>query len=861
MNPIEFCRERSFSTAICLTYSFDPLFFERVVLRSLWEGGSNEVLVVADRDQLRVALDRNTGRILHLGRRYLLSVPVLSAAQHAKLIVRVGQNGALVWIGSNNLTAAGWGGEDGNRELATAWKVDVHDSAGIMDLRLLLQQLSDLLRGPAREIVKYQLTRTWLKPDAVSGNAGHSILMSAGSRSLASQLSDRWKGRTYRSLKILTGSTDENGAFIAWAVRTFGIKQALVGLDPKLSVFKPRQVEKIDIETLIIPLPSRPRPHAKFYWFEGPGEPAALVGSANCSAAAWLLPPDNGGNIESVLVYDGCRANDFNDALSLFDGNKPLPPSAIVGFGTVVENGDPHSASEGFHLIQLSLNLLLGQLSATIEPAAGEDAIVTIEFGGLRSPLVKADTRGTRWVGKVPDFPPHIGTRFGRLIIRKGRQEFYSTTRWLDEEEELQHASRGKHSADIVGRLGSPPSKPSELAALLREMATVSAVILDSRSFPDASFRQTTSTGDQEGESQPVNPNDLVKSMAEAFANENRKLSSGHEIGLPLLGVMRVLFPSTDQRFEVSDNNGESEYNGDANRRGPDDNDEQPPKPPKRQPLPEALKGKFVKQVEHFQEKYAAKSFAESCTATQLVQAVAYQLALSEMGRRGGWVNADTFTRWVTFAVDRLFRASVNDDSTLGPGGLLRKVASRYKKDGQEETFGQIIGDGTLWTALAVVLVKAEWKGPNGGLLRALAIREVLMERDLIVKADAHRLRALLTQSTDPELRRSLFKEARKLTSRINEIEELLAKNFDQFILRQMGDLHRKTDIIWNKGAGFGVSLEDSEIQEKLNFHVYLRLRGAERLVASALFVNVRLAAEESKRLNDLIQSLDDSGC
>jgi len=855
MNPVEFCRERSFSTAICLTYSFDPLFFERVVLRSLWEGGSNEILVIADDAQVHAVFDRNAGRILHLGRRYLLSVPVLSTAQHAKLILRIGQNGASVWIGSNNLTAAGWGGDEGNRELATAWKIGMNDSSGSRQLRLLLQQLSGLLSSPARDIVTHQLTRPWLQPNAVSSTSGRSILMSTGSQSLASQLGDLWRGRKYRSVKILTGSTDENGAFIAWAARTFGIKRAIVGLDPKLSIFKPKQIEKLDVDTLIVPLPSNPRPHAKFYWFEGPSQPAAVVGSANCSAAAWLLPPEKGGNIESVLVYDSCKASEFKNILSIIDAHKPLLPSAVKGFGTSAETYDPPSTSERFHLVQLSLNLVLGQLRATIEPAAGEDAVVTIDFDGVKSPLIKSDVEGKRWIGNVPDFRPSIGTRFGRLVIRKGRHEFFSTARWLDEEEELQHASRGKHSADIVGRLGYPPSKPNELAALLREMAQVSAVILDCREFPDAIFRHPSPGGALEKEAGPVDPDELVMSLAEASVKEHRAFSSGHELGLPLMGVMRVLFPSDGHRLESPRNTGEPILEMDDEES--ENDDEQPANRIKPQPLPEALKAKFVKQAEQFQSKYAAKSFAESCSATQLVQAVAYQLAFSEMGRRGAWIDSDTFSRWVTFAVDRLFRASVTDNTALSPGGLLKEVANRYKKAGQDATFQQIIGDGTLWTALAVVLLTAEWKGQNGGLLRALAIREVLTERDLIVKADAQRLRALLTQSTEPELRRSLLKKAQKLTSRMNEIEAFLDNDFDRLNLRQRGGLHCKADVIWNKGAGFAVALENSEIEEKLNFRAYLRLRGAERPVAPTFFVNLRLAAEESEHLNYLIQSLN----
>ena len=36
MNPRLFCRERSFHKALLLTYSFDPVFFEQIVLADLW---------------------------------------------------------------------------------------------------------------------------------------------------------------------------------------------------------------------------------------------------------------------------------------------------------------------------------------------------------------------------------------------------------------------------------------------------------------------------------------------------------------------------------------------------------------------------------------------------------------------------------------------------------------------------------------------------------------------------------------------------------------------------------------------------------------------------------------------------------
>jgi len=108
MNPRAFCREVGYESAICLTYSFDPIFFERVVLHDLWAGGSSYIAVIADQEQTRQSVQKAAGQLSHLGRRYQLMTMRGIGAQHAKLLLRVGRDGALVWLGSNNLTSAAW---------------------------------------------------------------------------------------------------------------------------------------------------------------------------------------------------------------------------------------------------------------------------------------------------------------------------------------------------------------------------------------------------------------------------------------------------------------------------------------------------------------------------------------------------------------------------------------------------------------------------------------------------------------------------------------------------------------------------------------------------------------------------------
>src|ERR1039457_4582089 len=106
MNPRLFCRERSFHKALLLTYSFDPVFFEQIVLPDLWAGRASDILVIGDRDfhQGRRGEALASGQAVCVGWcRACRIVSSQGAATH-------GATEGAVMIGSGNLTSCGWGG-------------------------------------------------------------------------------------------------------------------------------------------------------------------------------------------------------------------------------------------------------------------------------------------------------------------------------------------------------------------------------------------------------------------------------------------------------------------------------------------------------------------------------------------------------------------------------------------------------------------------------------------------------------------------------------------------------------------------------------------------------------------------------
>src|SRR5258708_33348807 len=94
----EFCREHGYPISIFLTYSFDPLFFERIPIHDLDVGGTRRVVIVADAAEIGDAMQRCAGQIFRLGRQYVLAETRAGNTFHPKMIARLSRGGGKVRI-------------------------------------------------------------------------------------------------------------------------------------------------------------------------------------------------------------------------------------------------------------------------------------------------------------------------------------------------------------------------------------------------------------------------------------------------------------------------------------------------------------------------------------------------------------------------------------------------------------------------------------------------------------------------------------------------------------------------------------------------------------------------------------------
>lgn len=144
-------------------------------------------------------------------------------------------------------------------------------------------------------------------------------------------------------------------------------------------------------------------------------------------------------------------------------------------------------------------------------------------------------------------------------------------------------------------------------------------------------------------------------------------------------------------------------------------------------PVEERFRERLAAQIATFLGELSSTTFAERCTATQMVQAVSFPLAVALRGQGRGWVTADLAEKWALEVFSILFRGK-----TSGSGGLLRAVEHRYVQNDQKAIFDDVVGDGTLWMVLVATLGNANWQGVGTDIDKAVALREVFTAPQLL---------------------------------------------------------------------------------------------------------------------------------
>jgi len=850
MNPRDFCIEGNYPLVILTCFNFDPLFFERYAWPALRAGGAQQILVLADGAAVAEAAPRWAGQAALLGRRYQLSTPTADGAFHPKLMLRLGAADGRVWVGSGNMTASGWGL---NTEVASAW----HFGPGHQDNGAWVAfVLTNMLRwsaddAMAAESIKRALALSWLPPAA---NDGPALLQGPGLESLATQVARRWSGRSFSKLRGMTGSTDAAGAMLRWAAEAFGVREAVLALDPAWASFEPAAVAKLPLS---LQLESASGTHAKFFWFDGGEQPGGIIGSANCSAAAW-----RGVNTECVVVYDDADPDAFVDLLDkIGEGG---PPGDVLAISTTNDDQESDSARPVFSIMGARVEATANRMVIQVSPPPDPSANVTLHVLDVVVPMV-GDGRPGDYVCDIPAaLATQSQTVFCAVQVKDGTGSFMSPPRWLDDVALLARSTTQQSISSALKDLLNAPDASAQ-RQVIRDVQLITDALFDPAATfvdPPASVGKKGDKHDEDDESDgpALNPSDMVVALDELIAPDDAGPSSGAgHWTLPLVGVMAALFGdgTGDDDDDDAPDFGETDLKDGAADKKPTKNK----KKGRRSKVPANTRAELARQVDRFFEKLHEKGdsgdlrVVESFEATRFVQALSYPLSIVAIGAGAGWVDEDRGRRWVTRVVDLLFHQR-GPGSSVEDAGVLSRALSRFRKQAKEDVFLSVVGDGSIWLPLCTALaaLSRDEMGPVERMHDLMAWRALWTSRMLLDGTPPQRLRFLLRRLRVPHAREKLAANGPQSHRAVQALEAWVARHGQDAVAAQRGRHlpHKVGDPLWGPKARWAVVTELPDGKGRIRAHIYRAMR-ARTVAPGGVYANLRLAAKSDPALAELL--------
>jgi hypothetical protein len=849
MNPRDFAREPGYDLTIALTYSFDPIFFENVVLHDLRVGGSGCIVIVGDPHEVDAAISNAQATLEYLGRRYMLSPATHShGAFHPKLMLRLGREDGQVLVGSGNVTSGGWGG---NLELGTHWKIGpLHDDKGQWIISLLTSIETWCLGEREREAITRAKLIPWVEAlISVESNEVPPVLYSQAGNTLARQLATRWSGRKFKKLLVATGSSDDRGAMLRWAHDTFGVTHVVLAGTPSSLSLDPKRLEMLPCGVRIKPI-EEGFLHAKFYWFEGPDGSAVVFGSANCSAAAWLLDPAKGGNIETVVCFDEPDKAGFSEILGLFAGKTADPVAVLVKHKS---DEDPDASGEKsdevvYRITTLDWNAQFAIASFVISPPPPDNARLELTVDDISAEARCVSIEGGQFQSNfIEGFKP--GVLYGYATLKIGRKEHTTAERWVDCVLDLERSRSAARTVDPLFGLEEERDSNGQRKLVNAIRLVVQTLFSDSGHFPDPTvYIRHREKDESVAAGEPVPAMDPLKVLCDLSDMElereaHARLKSHGSAGLSLSGILSLLFSSGRHRSaeppEVqNDPENDSPSTGkkaSANRRTRDQ-------------LDEIYIQRLSDQVSDALDKLAMPEFAQTCSAVQFVQATAFPLAVAELGRQQGWVSRENAGQWAIRLFAILFRGVGKKK------GLLGQVQERYSNEDKLDVFKAAVGDGSLWAALVASLANARWEGAGAEFEKALAARELFREPVLLETSSAAHLLRYAKSLRSMEATEMLSVHAPAIVSSLENLETALEPHWGSHLAAGTSS-HMpflSGDLLWRRGIGWAFVIDPSPTADQ----VTVRLRGKVTQVKKGFYLNVSELARQEPRFAKLIKKV-----
>jgi hypothetical protein len=307
--------DRELEEILIFTFNHDLGYFERMALSLAHQTGAR-ITVVADAG----VAHHDLYAVKRAGTAYLPGLATCSGSFHPKVVVLAGTGDATVAVGSGNLSASGW---QGNDEL---WSIhhanQTSGSPVVTQTAQWLRDLSAVVR--VGQGVTSAMERTAARLEGVATGDGPAYLVTT----LPQPIIDQLPAGPVDELLLYAPFHDPNGEAIARLIEHFAPEVVRVAIQPKLTRLDPNALERVlRPGDEVVELDNSTYRHGKLIEWSTPQGRWALTGSPNLSQAALLTTTGTGGNVEVGVVAP--------IAESLFPTGKPFERSKLTSLPKV----------------------------------------------------------------------------------------------------------------------------------------------------------------------------------------------------------------------------------------------------------------------------------------------------------------------------------------------------------------------------------------------------------------------------------------------------------------------------------------------------------------------------------------------
>lgn len=427
------------TNVIILTHNIDFIFLQGNLIRKLRKIGHPTLTVFADADCAIDSFQRQGRWIEGIGKRYRV-VPVAMNSGfcfHPKAVLLSSQVKATMLVGSGNLGFGGW------RENAEVWVRFDTDVDGGAPFAAFYQYLVQVLkRVPLNETVAIEVeeafdpgTRAWVKD---LGEAEGLIGKVGQGKSLLDRLQEIIRMAKPERLTICAPYFDPKGEMVLELTSLTQAPKTRVLVQGRKTGLLKNAASSMPGNVSIQPVDFRREGHssflhAKFYALESPTNVTVLVGSANCSIAAFGIPEANG-NAELIAIQR-MTPTEFEEnylkEIEFLQGKPELQEEP--------EKPKEHSTVPEIHI--LAARFETGNLYLAYSPRNIDIKVCLIDETPVNFMLL-----GDGKISAHLEQPPHSVVLEGAI----GNQRIRSPVSWIDHEHELRSSSRERSLAAAV---------------------------------------------------------------------------------------------------------------------------------------------------------------------------------------------------------------------------------------------------------------------------------------------------------------------------------------------------------------------------------------------------------------------------